>query len=220
MYKTIILTLAVLFTSLTNAQVKSAPGKKRSVDKDEAVALKDTLKKDTLKFEEPPVPREFLVYTKTPKGKDRMKLCINLVSEDAVINYCLNDSLCKDPEISKILFQQRNGDSLYVLILIDAFTKVSTGNDDGRCDAGKETKLVFARWNTKTNLAKWKQKNIASCLRGTTNMIKEPITDWDGASPLVLNYHRGSTFYEIKFDPQQYLLGFQNNNGSAESEAK
>jgi len=221
MYKIILFIFVICYAGLANAQNKKAPsGKKDLPEKAAAIAQTDSLKKDSVKFEEPPVPREFLVYTKKPRAKERMKLCINLVSEENVLNYCMNDSLCKDPEVSKILFQQKQGDTLYVLILIDAFTKVNQGNDDGRCDAGKETKLVFARWHTKSNVAKWKQKNVASCSRGITNMTKEPIANWDGASILTLNYHRGSTFYEIKFDPQQYQLGFQNNNGAAESDSK
>ena len=209
MFKAII--FALLFATLANAQTKPAPGGKKPLDKNsKAIAKKDTIKPDTVKFVEPPVPHQFLVYTKKPRAaKDRTKLCINLVSDASAINYCMNDSLCKDPEVYKIMFEQRQGDTLYVLVLIDAYTKIDAKNDDGRCNAGKETKLVFARWNTKTGEAKWKQKNVSSCSRGIINMTKEPILSWDGASVLTLNYNRGLNFYEMKFDPQQYQLGLQ-----------
>lgn len=221
MYKVII--FAILFATFANAQTKPAPGGKKPTGKnDKSVAKKDSLKteKEPEVYVEPVIPHEFLVYTKKPrKAKDRTKLCINLVSDASVINYCMNDSLCKDPEVYKILFEQRQGDTLYVLIFIDAFTKIDATNDDGRCNAGKETKLVFAKWDTKTNQAKWKQKNISSCSKGITNMTKEPILSWDKSSVLTINYHRGLSFYEIKFDPQQYQLGLQNNSGT-DSESK
>jgi hypothetical protein len=217
--------MALLFATLANAQTKPKPGAKpgKPLTKQEIVR-RDSLKKDSLakaKIEEAPVklPHEFMVYSKKPKVKgDRTKLCFNLIHNDLALNYCMNDSLCVDPEVSKVMFEQRNGDTLYVLVFVEAYTKIE-GFDDGRCSAGRETKLVFARWNTKTNQAKWKQKNISSCRKGITNMTKEPILDWDKTSPLVVNYNRGLNFYEIKFDPNQYQLGFQSNNNS-ESESK
>ena len=156
-----------------------------------------------------PIPREFLVYTKKPKQKtERIKLCFNLVSRDTVLNHCINDSLCKDPEVSKVLFERQVGDTMYVLIFVDAFTKV--GDDYPQCNSGKETKLVFARWNTKTNKAKWKQKTISSCIRNIANMTKEPIVSWDASSILTVSYYRGGAeFGDIKFDPAQPELGFQ-----------
>jgi hypothetical protein len=219
MYKAII--FAILFATYANAQTKPVPGGKTPLPKNgKAIAKKDSIKPDTLKYVEPPVPREFLVYTKKPRTpKERTKLCINLVSEPNVINYCMNDSLCKDPEVSKILFEKRDGDTLYVLILIDAFTKIDATNDDGRCNAGKETKLVFARWNTTVNQAKWKQKNVCSCSRGITNMSKELISAWDGASMLTVSCHRALSFYDIKFDPQNYKMGLQSTK-ETEGEAK
>ena len=45
-------------------------------------------------------------------------------------------------------------------------------------------------------------------------MTKEPIADWDKASVLTINYHRGSNFYELKFDPQNPQLGLQSTNDS------
>ncbi len=207
----------LLLVSFAGAQTKPAAGKKPAAKKPtkQELARLDSLKKDSLKQVEldAKVPNEFTVYTKKARTKaERTKLCINLVHKGQVLNYCMNDSLCRDPEVYKTLFEQQNGDSLYVLVYIDAFTKIDASNDDGRCGAGKETKLVFARWNLKTNQAKWKQKNIASCLKGITNMSKTPVDEWDKASPLILNYHRAANFYEVKFDPQQYQLGFQSNN--------
>jgi len=158
---------------------------------------------------EPSLPREFLVYTKKPKQKtDRTKLCFNLVCADTVLNYCVNDSICKDPETYKLLFNSKIGDTTYVLVFVDAFTKASDGNP--RCDAGKETKLVFFRWNTKTNKAKIKQKVVSSCVRNIVNMSKEPITDWNGTDILEVNYYKGgSGFPVVKFDPSQVQLGLQ-----------
>ncbi len=158
---------------------------------------------------EPAIPRAFLVYTKKAKAKtDRTKLCFNLVSKDTVLNYCINDSICKDPETYKVLFESKVGDTTFVLVFVDAFTKA--GGDNPRCDAGKETKLVFFRWNTKTNKAKLKQKVVSSCIRNIVNMTKEPITNWDGSVVLEVNYYKGgSDFPVIKFDPAQVQLGLQ-----------
>jgi hypothetical protein len=161
------------------------------------------------KVVEPALPRVFMVYTKKPKQKtERTKLCFNLISADTVLNYCINDSICKDPETSKILFNSKVGDTTFVLVFVDAFTKAGDGNP--RCDAGKETKLVFFRWNTKTNKVKFKQKVISSCTRNIVNMTKEPITDWNGTGVLEVNYYKGgSGFPVVKFDPNQVQLGLQ-----------
>jgi hypothetical protein len=214
MYRIII--LSILFASFTKAQtMPTSSAKKQNKSLANDISMNDSIKShgDTARLVEPPLPHEFMVYTKKPKtNKDRTKLCVNLVSGESVINYCMNDSLCKDPEVSKILFEQKQGDTLYVLVLIDAFTKIDATNDDGKCSSGKETKLVFSKWNTKTNEAKWKQKNISSCSKGITNMSKDPLSEWDKNSVLTVNYHRGQNFYELKFDPQQYQLGLQSNS--------
>lgn len=158
---------------------------------------------------EPAIPRAFMVYTKKAKAKtDRTKLCFNLVSKDTVLNYCINDSICRDPETFKILYESKLGDTTFVLVFVDAFTK-ATG-DNPRCDAGKETKLVFFRWNTKTNKAKVKQKVVSSCIRNIVNMTKDPIVNWDGNSILEVSYYKGgSDFPVVKFDPAQVQLGLQ-----------
>lgn len=211
MYKLLICSL--FFALLSHAQTKPAakPATKKPTDKNK-VAAKDTVKKEEPKEVDMPIPREFMVYSKKRKN-ERMKLCINLVSKDSVLNYCINDSLTKDPETSRVLFEQRKGDTLYVLVYVQAFSKPEAATDDGRCSAGKETKLFFAKWNTKTNQAKWKQRTIASCARGVENMSKESIDEWDGTSVLTLNYFRGGTnFIELKFDPQRFELGLQSTN--------
>lgn len=207
MYKFLICVLFFAFTG--NAQTKPVVKKPAGKNK---IAVKDSSKKEQAKPEpEPVIPREFMAYTKKLRGQ-RTKLCINLVSKDTVLNYCINDSLTKDPEVSKILFEQRKGDSTYVLVLVSAFSKPDAANDDGRCGSGKETKLFFARWNTKTNQAKWKQRTISSCLKGTDNMSPNAIDEWDGTSVLSINYHRGPNFLEVKFDPQKFELGLQSAN--------
>jgi len=151
----------------------------------------------------------FWVKTKhpKPKSKERMQLCINIANRDTNLTYCMKDSVLRDPEVAKILFEKTKGDTTYMLIYIDAFSKVK--NDGGLCNGKKETKLVFARWNPKTNQAKWKQKSIASCVKGITNMTKEPIVDWDKSAPLKVSYHRGSNFYDFTFDPEKPELGLQ-----------
>lgn len=207
MYKLII--TALLLASLANAQTKksSQNPKSKEVVSDSTVA--DTA--STLKEEDVELPREFKVYSRKPRSKaERMKLCLNLVSEENVLNYCVNDSICKDPEVAKILFEQKQGDSTFVLVHVQAFSKAA---DKPECDAGKEVKLFFVRWNTKSNKAIVKQKNVESCMKVITNMSREPISNWDGVSVLTVNYHRGGdNFIEIKFDPQRYQQGIQSSN--------
>lgn len=194
---------------LSNAQTK--PVGKKPTGKN-TTAHADTIKKEEATPVEIKIPREFMVYSKKNKG-EKMKLCLNLVCKDTVLNYCFNDSTTKDPEVSKVLFEQKKGDTLYVLVYVDAFSKPDGANDDGRCNSGKETKLFFAKWNTKTNQAKWKQRTISSCLRGVVNMTKEPVDTWDQSSVLTFNYYRGgSNFVELKFDPQKFELGLQSAN--------
>jgi hypothetical protein len=208
MHKLTLLFLLFCAVSFT-AQTKSTTGKNKKplVTKDSiaptvAADTTDPIE-ETLKAE-----RKFGVYTKKSKKPDnKMKLCINLVSAESMLNICINDSLCKYPEVGKILFETTNGDSTYVLVFVEAFTKL---NGRSSCDAGKETKLVFIRWNTATNKATWKQRTVSSCIKTITNMTKEPIAKWDGKSLLEVNYHKGgSNFVSLKFDPDKYLLGFQ-----------
>jgi len=201
----------LLFISLFLSSLLQAQSKKPA-QKAKPVEVQDTLTTDTtnLVIEEPQILYEFGVKTKKPKSnKERMKLCLNLVSSDSmvVLNYCVNDSVLRDPEVSKILFQKTQGDSTYTLVYVSAFSKPK---DKVECDAGKEIKLIYVRWNTSTNKAIVKQKIIESCMRGIQNMTKEPIVNWDGTSLLIVNYYRGGNdFIDLKFDPQNFLLGLQ-----------
>lgn len=183
-------------------------GQLKSWEGTDSTAYYDSLQ-TVAKNKEPEVPRQFLVYTKKPKAKtERYRLCFNLLSKDTVLNYCVNDSLCKDPEVFKKIYESTMGDSTYVLVFVDAFTKVT--DDNPGCNSGKETKLVYFRWNTKTNKAKVKQKTINSCLRNIVNMSKDAVNNWDGSSVLEINYYKGgSDFPVVKFDPGQPLLGLQ-----------
>ena len=212
MYKFVIIAL-MMFVSFANAQTKKT--KKPKVETIEV----DSLASDSTKLaiKELKIPRQFLVYTKKAKNNtERIKLCFNLITSDTVLNYCMNDSICRDPEVFKLLFQEKKADTVYVLIYVDAFSKPLTNNP--KCESGKETKLFFVRWNTKTNKSIWKQRTISSCMKGITDMTKDPIEDWDKTSPLVLNYYKGGDdFIEITFDPKKVDLGFQS---SSENEAK
>jgi hypothetical protein len=153
--------------------------------------------------------RSFWVKTRYPaKGtKGITELCMNIVSKDTNLTYCIKDSVCKEPEDYRILFQKQHGDSIYMLIFVDAYSK--SKNDQGLCSAGHETKLFFTRWNVKTNSAKWKIKNVRSCLKGITLLGKDPFPEWDKTSPITIKYHRADFFYEVKFDPAHPELGIQ-----------
>lgn len=204
MYRLLI--LAIFFASFANAQTKKPALKK-------PVAAKDTVKTvavdiAALRAAESAIPKEFAVYTKRSKIKgEKVKLCINLVSGSTILNHCINDSLTKDPEVSKILFEKKQGDSTYVLVYVRAFSKPI---DKPSCDAGKEVKLFFVRWNTATNKAVVKIKTIESCMKAITDMTTESLDEWDKTSPYTWKYHKGAqNFVELKFDPQNYLVGFQ-----------
>ncbi|PBQ32258.1 hypothetical protein CNR22_10905 [Sphingobacteriaceae bacterium] len=213
MYRILILT--IFFASFANAQTKKPVAKTTK-----PVATKDTVKPvaiDTAALrlaEAAAIPKEFAVYTKRSKIKgERNKLCINLVSNGTVFNHCINDSLTKDPEVSKILFEKKQGDSTYVLVYVRAFSKPF---DKPACDAGKEVKLFFVRWNTATNKAVVRIKTVESCMKAITDMSTESVDDWDKSSPIVWKYHKGAqNFVELKFDPQNYLQGFQSTGDTA-----
>jgi len=158
----------------------------------------------------------FRVYTKKPNPKkpaEKMQLCINITAKDTFLLRCVNDSICKDPEVSRVLFEKSIGDSTYMLIYVDAFTK--SAYNGGACNGGKETKLYFVRWAPKGK-AIWKTKTISSCMKTITNMTKTPILEWDKQSPLVVSYNKGDNFIDITFDPEKPLLGFQAGAGAAE----
>lgn len=200
--------LAALFAvSVAQAQTKkTANNTTTTTESDTLVA-----KQDSASTPENTVRREFAVYSMTAKDKankkERIKLCINLVSDTTILNYCVNDSICRNPEVSKILWQQKQGDTTYVLVYIDAFSKPA---NKVACDAGHETKLYFAHWNTKTNKALWKSKIVCSCMRGIENMSKEAVQNWDGTSQLSIDYYKGnSKFVTLIFSPEEYKLGLQ-----------
>ncbi len=207
MYKIIVFSLFLSF-SLNAQNKKPAPRAKLTIAADTTIDAGDTL---DMKAEELKQNKQFGVYTRKPyKPFNRMKLCLNLVSDQNNYNFCINDSVCKYPENSAVLFQKKDGDSTFVLVWVDAVTKIQ---DKPECDAGHETKLFFVRWNTKTNKAIWKQRTISSCAKAITNMNQEPIKDWDKSSVLKVKYHKGGTvFVEMKFDPENYRLGFQSNS--------
>jgi hypothetical protein len=182
--------------------------------------IKNDSLRNALRLEQRKTKMSFWVKTKYPNPKIKtpqpqpIQLCINIANKDTNLTYCVNDSICKDPEVKKVLYEKAVGDTTYMLIFVQAFTK--SKSDGGICNAGKETKLFFVRWNTKTNIAKWKTKYINSCIKTITNMTKEKITAWDKTTVLTVNYHKGSTFHEIKFDPEQPQLGLQNAAGAEE----
>lgn len=156
----------------------------------------------------------FYVATKRPTREGaKMKLCINLTNKDTNLLYCVVDSILKDPEYGKVIFEKQKGDSVYVLLYVYAFSKLG-----GNCNGEKEAKLFFARWNVVEGRATWKNKYINSCAKTITNMSKTPIEQWDGKSKLIVEYHRGTNFYEIAFDPEHPELGIQNNKENAKKE--
>jgi len=196
--------LSLLLCTFAQAQTKKAPVNKTPVMETDSIPSDSLIVEEEIEV----VSHEFGVKTKRPKNNTgRVKLCLNLVLGDSVLNYCVNDSVLKDPEMSKVLFQKQVADTNYVLVYVAAFSKPV---DKVACDAGKEVKLFFIRWNTKTNKVLASQKSIESCMRGIENMTKEPITEWDGKSVLQINYYRGgNNFMELKFDPANYLIGMQ-----------
>ena len=202
--------IALFFATITSAQTKK-PAPKPAAKKTNTVVVKDTLAADTAAIrlaEAEAIPKEFAVYTKRSKiATNPIKLCINLVSPDTIFNYCHTDSICRDPETFKLLFQKKNADTTFALVYVQAFSKPY---DRPSCDAGKEIKLFFFRWNTTTNKALVKIRTIESCMNNTINMTKESIDAWDKTSPLIFKYYRGTDkFLELTFDPNNYPLGLQ-----------
>ena len=157
---------------------------------------------------------QFAVYNKRGRGKDRrLKLCVQLTGVN-ILNYCINDTVTREPENVAELWRTEEGDSTFVLLWVDAYTKGDFGK---LCDGGHETKLMFFRWNHVTNKAILKQRTIASCVKAIDNMSKSvDVSAWDTKSPLVLAYHKGGAFNEVKFDPANFKLGLQTGKASAE----
>jgi len=144
-------------------------------------------------------------YDKKDKGK--IELCINIATRDTFLTHCIKDTICRDPEVSKVLFQKTIADTVYMLIYVDAFTK--SAYRGGACNGGHETKLFFVRWNAPAGKAIWRQRTISSCIKTITNMTKFDIAKWDGQSVLEVSYNKGSAFYDLKFDPANPKLGMQ-----------
>ena len=69
------------------------------------------------------------------------------------------------------------------------------------------TKVVYARWSTKTNKSKFKQRTVSSCLRGITNLTTTDLFKWNPDSgPLELNYHKGGDLYiQVSVETPQKL---------------
>lgn len=149
----------------------------------------------------------FKVYTKrSKKPSDPIQLCINIAAKDTNYLHCMNDSIVKDPEISKLLFDKTIGDTTYMLIYIDSYTKLAS---KPACAGGKETKFYFVKWVVGKSKPVFKAKTIASCYKGVTNMTKTPILEWDKQSILTASYHKGSSFVDINFDPANPQKGLQ-----------
>ncbi len=159
--------------------------------------------------------RTFGVFThKDVKNKNRLQLCINLVNKDTNYRYCVNDSICKYPEKHKILYQQKAGDTTYMLIYVFAYTKSPSKPN---CAGGKEIKIYYVKWNEKYNTAKFKPLTIESCYKGITNLTKNNPEEWNGKTPLTVSFHKGSGFYDYTFDPNAPQKGFQ---GSSDDNSK
>lgn len=192
------LDLEVELDAMTGKEIKHPEIKRKndSLRKD----LRDRLKKERLSFR---------AWTQRPNPKakkpEKMKLCINIVYKDTFVIHKVNDTICVDPEVSRVLMEKLIGDTLYQYLYIDAFNKSA----DQLCAAGHETKLYFVKWNIKTMKTKWKHKTISSCTKGITNMTKTSIKDWDKSAPLEIKYNRGLNFTELIIDPAKPQLGFQ-----------
>lgn len=150
----------------------------------------------------------FNVRTVKPRSaSERMKLCINIVAKDTNLTHCFKDSIMRDPEVSKVLYDKAVGDTVYMLILVEAFNKTIN-----TCGTTKESKLYFARWNYKESKAIWKVKTFSSCAKTITNMTKTPVIEWDKKSPLVISFNKGSDFVDLTFDPEKPEKGIVSSN--------
>ncbi|MGZ3931665.1 MAG: hypothetical protein ACXVP0_10000 [Bacteroidia bacterium] len=166
------------------------------------VAFRNAWRKKTMSF--------YVRTVRPKKAGEHMQLCINIVTKDTNLTYCVPDSACKDPELAKVMYQKQVGDTVYVLVLVDAFAK-----SGGACNGQHETKIVYARWHPKENKAIWRAKKIASCATTITNMSKTPVNEWDGKSMLEISYNKGSAFTDLFFDPDHPEKGIQNTKGGA-----
>jgi hypothetical protein len=204
----LVLFLFLISLSVSGQSKKKLPvaPKKPKTDSAASAVLSDTIDKGELKIRE---ARKFAVYSKRyrTRKENRAKLCVQLVNPDTVFTYCHSDSLTRNPETSKIIFEKQDGDTNYVFVYTEAFSKMP---DKPECDGGRETRLYFFRWNLKTNQAISRTRLINSCLRAYTNMTKQNILEWDGISPLNIEYLKtGTSFTGFVFNPDEYKKGFQ-----------
>jgi len=206
MYRIVFVCMLAGMSLASNAQTKKTTPN-TAANSETLSAVVDT---GLVKEEEPPIPSGFTVYTKRYKTKmPKMRLCLNLVNGDTVFNYCIIDSLLRDPEKTKLLFQKRDADSTFALVYVMAFTK---DLERPECSAGRETKIYFARISNTNNKGIVKFRYIESCYKTITRLNRDPIEEWDGTTPLKISYNRGSKFLDMSFDPQNYKLGLQSNS--------
>ena len=207
MNKVFAITLCCVLSLAITAQVKKpVPSKTPTAEGASNASVADTSQPKEL---EPAIPKEFAVYTKRYKIiKPALRLCINMPGGDSTLNYCVVDSLVRDPENYKVLFQHKDADSTFALIYVSAFTK---DPERPECVAGRETKLYFIRWNTTTNKAIVKQRYIESCYRTITRLSDENLMEYDGTRPITISYNKGASFIDLTFDPAKYKAGIQSN---------
>lgn len=150
----------------------------------------------------------FSVKTVKPRNAtERMKLCFNIVAKDTNLTHCFKDSIMRDPELAKVIYDKAVGDTVYMLILVEAYNKTIP-----TCGTTKESKLYYARWNYKESKAIWKVKTFSSCAKTITNMTKFNVADWDKKSPLVISFNKGSDFVDLTFDPDKPEKGIVSSN--------
>ncbi|MGE0567709.1 MAG: hypothetical protein AB7O73_07145, partial [Bacteroidia bacterium] len=159
----------------------------------------------------------FRVYSRHPhpksKKKEKIKLCVNITAKDTNFTYMITDTMCKDPEVYKLLYKKEIKDTVYWLIYIDAFAK--TPYKGGICHGKHETKVYFVKWVFKDNKVipytkpKFKATKIASCISTITNMTTEDPLKWDGKSTIKFSYNKGSHFYDVEFDPNNPHRGLE-----------
>src|SRR4051812_2910290 len=90
--------------------------------------LKNDSLRNALRLEQKKKKMSFWVKTTYPNPKIKTKqppvqLCINIANRDTFLTYCVNDSILKDPEIKKVIYEKTIGDTTFMLIFLQAFTK-------------------------------------------------------------------------------------------------
>jgi hypothetical protein len=143
----------------------------------------------------------------TKKSKHNV---LTLLNGKEQINYTWNDTIVRQPEKTIVLFEEQKNDTLYALLYISTFSKVTTTSANARCFAGKEKRVFFVKWSRKDNQAKWKNKCVESCLLSVTNMTKdETISSWDKKSELVFKTLKANTFVDLVFNPSRFWEGLK-----------